>query len=923
MTPNVPVETTINFPASIYASIPANATNINFTFKTRLESLHFDVNFYDVETEIISSPLSYFNGGYPTGSSYPDNSTQPEDTYTYSIESSDSDPTGNWKIKATYLGDDFGGDEVAITYTIILSWNQPPQPSDCDTTVCHGHSIKLLAYDHGTSGLANHTYKWSTGAQTPSITVTQSGNYKLTVTNGSGESASDDIDVRFKSKTAALLQTICQGESVTVGQQVFTTSVSNVPVLLATSEGCDSTIAVTVTVKPKPATVNQTVQLCGNETYTIGTSTYGPSDIGAHTDVLEAANGCDSVVVTTIQAADAKTKNNPQTICPDGSYTINGHTYTQAGTYEDVLTTASGCDSIVTTIISIAEIPETHVDATICKGSSYVFNGHTYTQAGTYEDVLTGPNGCDSIIITTLSVQEIEGIDDQHVTICDGDEYVFNGHSYTLEGTYKDTLKSEMGCDSFVMITHLDVLKLALEIKVKEESICEGSSFTFNGHTYTEAGEYLDTVHYKNTDCDSVVVKLKLSITESIHKNIEAAICKGKTYEFDGDLLTEAGEYEASYTSSSGCDSIVVLTLSVDDEIHTQQEKTICYGEPFEGIAYEKDTTLVKEYIRTDDCDSIHTIYLHVLPKLVLEVIPLGANCTITGLKAVASGGSGGYSFHWSNGSENPTQQNLEPGDYTVTVTDEKGCKSIAFGSVGTSSGMQVHYDVRHLSCHGDSDGEIFLEIAGRPPYNIEWSNGSHEQHLFDLKAGNYTVVVKDANGCIFGTTIEVKEPAELKVEVATTPSTEGSNGTATAIITGGTNPYQIHWSNGKTTAHIEGLIVGVYEVVVIDKNGCEATGRGEVSSTTTSTHDIDGLLGIRLSPNPTPGRIEVLLEMTQSLEVNLSIYDLQGRRTQQQAQQGSRIVQAFDLTDQPNGTYLLVAEAKGKRTARKFVLSK
>ena len=52
--------------------------------------------------------------------------------------------------------------------------------------------------------------------------------------------------------------------------------------------------------------------------------------------------------------AAAIVSNNPQSFCSGGSYTINGNTYTSAGTYTDVLTSVNGCDSTVITVITLS-----------------------------------------------------------------------------------------------------------------------------------------------------------------------------------------------------------------------------------------------------------------------------------------------------------------------------------------------------------------------------------------------------------------------------------------------------------------------------------------------------------------------------------------------------------------------------------------
>lgn len=169
--------------------------------------------------------------------------------------------------------------------------------------------------------------------------------------------------------------------------------------------------------------------------------------------------------------------NNPQTICNNSSYIINGHTYSSAGNYIDTLQTFLGCDSIVTTQLSIY-LPVTNNPQTVCYADSYTYNGHTYNVTGNYNDTIQTVSGCDSIIITQLTVKPLI-LSDNYKSICSNSSYTFNGHSYTLQGVYSDTLQSISGCDSIIK-THLYVTNVP---NVSNVSICTDSVTTILGNS--------------------------------------------------------------------------------------------------------------------------------------------------------------------------------------------------------------------------------------------------------------------------------------------------------------------------------------------------------------------------------------------------------------------------------------------------------
>jgi len=196
-----------------------------------------------------------------------------------------------------------------------------------------------------------------------------------------------------------------------------------------------------------------------------------------------------------------------------------------------------------------------------------------------------------------------------------------------------------------------------------------------------------------------------------------------------------------------------------------------------------------------------------------------------------AFGGSPPYDYDWSNGDSGQTITGLAPGSYTVTVTDSEGCTGSQTVIVNPyeCAGLEIEVLVFNASCNGVCDG--FLDLTdvfnATPPFTYLWSNGLTSENAPDLCAGEYSVTVIDANGCVVtGGPYIVGEPAVLLADAGASSetSTDANDGAAWSEPTGGTQPYTYLWSNGSTDPIITNLTPGAYSVTVTDDNGCTAS---------------------------------------------------------------------------------------------------
>jgi thiol-disulfide isomerase/thioredoxin len=199
------------------------------------------------------------------------------------------------------------------------------------------------------------------------------------------------------------------------------------------------------------------------------------------------------------------------------------------------------------------------------------------------------------------------------------------------------------------------------------------------------------------------------------------------------------------------------------------------------------------------------------------------------------NGGTGAYTYDWSNGGTTQTITDLAPGNYNVVITDANGCtvaQSVTVNSFNCL--LSASTTSNNVSCNGGNNGSAeVLVAAGAAPFTFIWSNGETTQSVNNLTAGTYTVKVTDDNLCPAEFTLNIGEPGVVAANATTTAeSALGANdGTATANPTGGTGQFSYLWNTGETTQSIQNLAPGIYSVVITDELGCTAEQTVEVSS--------------------------------------------------------------------------------------------
>lgn len=248
-------------------------------------------------------------------------------------------------------------------------------------------------------------------------------------------------------------------------------------------------------------------------------------------------------------------------------------------------------------------------------------------------------------------------------------------------------------------------------------------------------------------------------------------------------------------------------------------------------------------------CTSIATVMISAPNGLDLTVSTPIIQCggTSSGeATALPTGGTPPYTYMWSTGANTQILTGIGAGTYGITVTDANGCTATSSAvTIQELPQIQIDFEESNISCSNQNIGAITANVSGgTPPFVYVWSNGMNIPTITNLAAGSYSLTVTDANNCQVSNTTTITQTPALAVSINVTPVScnGGSNGTATAIVTGGTAPFTYTWSNSMNTASISGLLAGTYSLTVSDAMGC----------TGNATMTITQPTGLSLEPSAT-----------------------------------------------------------------------
>ncbi len=203
---------------------------------------------------------------------------------------------------------------------------------------------------------------------------------------------------------------------------------------------------------------------------------------------------------------------------------------------------------------------------------------------------------------------------------------------------------------------------------------------------------------------------------------------------------------------------------------------------------------------------------------------------------AKANGGTGEFTYSWSNGELGKEAVKLSPGEHLVTATDANGCSATASVTISENIlALSVNISqTAEIKCAGDKSASIVAAMSGgKGPFTYQWSAaGLTSEKAAGLAADEYAVTVTDAVGNTATADVKIHEPQAVMIaaKVDAPASTGNADGKATANASGGTGKFSYKWDNGETTKTATKLAPGEHQVTVTDEAGCSGVAVVDVS---------------------------------------------------------------------------------------------
>ncbi len=323
---------------------------------------------------------------------------------------------------------------------------------------------------------------------------------------------------------------------------------------------------------------------------------------------------CNSNVIRVTTASRLSVSRN-LSLCSNDSIFLQGAWRDTSGVYVDSIRLLSGCDSVVITNLTVHPTHYLSIDRYICDNDSSFINGVWRHLDGVYTERNRSIYSCDSIIDFNLTTRPTHFT--RAVDICNGELFFVGGSWQNTSGIYTDYLSGYLGCDS-ILVTTLTVENISQNTILR--SICYGQSYLVGGALQNTSGSYYDTL-VNHLACDSILrTNLTVLPYSSFSRNV--SICSGGSFFAGGMSRSVAGVYFDTLVNAVSCDSILQTTLNVLPISTSAINYTICSGDSILCGGLQRKTTGIyyDTLVNVVGCDSVLQTNLLVIAPIETRI---------------------------------------------------------------------------------------------------------------------------------------------------------------------------------------------------------------------------------------------------------------------------------------------------------------
>jgi gliding motility-associated-like protein len=458
------------------------------------------------------------------------------------------------------------------------------------------------------------------------------------------------------------------------------------------------------------------------------------------------------------------------TICANQELYYYGTSFNQSGVYYYSVQDISGCDSLMSKLNLTVNPTFVFIDSiTVCDEYTWSVNGQTYIASGTFIEILQNQFGCDSTLILELIINE-STVYSENISSCDEFTWGVNGQTYSNSGTYYEILQNQFSCDS---IRILELIINESEIFLETIISCEEYTWPLNGQTYNSSGLY-SALLQTSGGCDSIVV-LDLMILYNTSSQTTIETCD--SYFWNGQTYTQSGIIQYQTLNSSGCDSITTLNLTILNSVQTEEVIWVCEANEA-GVAIFSYTGING----CDSIHSVtyELFPLSLRPVAMFSTSPSSPILFPPGIVQTVnlSQNSNNYFWNFGDGSgyytnTNPSHIYYNEGQYEIILiaNNETNCQDTAAIQILLLEDLLIHVP-NAFTPDGHSFNEVFLPIISGDfnPYNYSmlifnrWG-----EILFESKNtnvgwdGTYNGIIIQDDIYIWKITIQSSHTDELK----------------------------------------------------------------------------------------------------------------------------------------------------------------